>query len=208
MLTVYGNYLSTCTRKVLCLLAEKAAPFEFVVVDFTKGEHKKPNFLARQPFGQVPAIDHDGFGLFESRAICRYLDEVMDGPRLIPGDARSRAVVEQWISVESANFTPHAMKIIYQLLLGPMRGLTPDPRVVEAARTSLGHTLSIMEARLEKSAYLGGPEFTLADLVYLPYIEYLFACEQGDLITGHPLVGAWWNRCSSRPSWRKASGKD
>ncbi len=207
MLTVYGNYLSTCTRKVLCLLAEKEAPFEFVVVDFTKGEHKKPNYLARQPFGQVPAIDHDGFGLFESRAICRYLDEVIDGPRLIPGDARSRAVVEQWISVESANFTPHAMKIIYQLLLGPMRGQTPDPRVVEAGRTSLGHTLSIMEARLEKSAYLGGPEFTLADLVYLPYIEYLFGCEQGDLITGHPLVGAWWTRCSSRPSWRKAAGR-
>jgi len=207
MLTIYGNPLSTCTRKVLCLLAEKNAPFEFSLIDFTKGEHKKPAFLARQPFGQVPAIDHDGFELFESRAICRYLDEVLDGPKLIPGDVRDRAVVEQWISVESANFTPHAMKIIYQLMLGPMRGQTPDLTIVEMARASLGHTLSVMEARLERSEYLAGPEFTLADLVYLPYIEFLFACEQGDLITGHPLVGAWWSRCSARPSWRRAAGR-
>ena len=207
MLTVYGNPLSTCTRKVLCLLAEKRAPFEFSVVDFTKGEHKQPAYLARQPFGQVPAIEHDGFALFESRAICRYLDEVLDGPKLIPGDARQRAVVEQWISVESANFTPHAMKIIYQLFFGPMRGQTPDPKVIESARTTLGHTVSIMETRLVRSEYLAGPAFSLADLVYLPYIEYLFACGQGDLITGHPLVGAWWARCSARPSWLEATGK-
>ena len=207
MLTVFGNPLSTCTRKVLCLLAEKDAPYEFSLIDFTKGEHKQPAFLARQPFGQVPTIDHDGFALFESRAICRYLDEALPGPKLIPGDAQHRALVEQWISVESANFTPHAMKILYQVFFGPMRGQTPDPKAVEAARTTLGHTLSIMEARLEKSAYLAGPGFTLADLVYLPYIEFLFACEQGDLITGHPLVGAWWTRCSTRPSWLKATGK-
>lgn len=207
MLTVYGNPMSTCTRKVLCVLAEKDAPFEFSLVDFTKGQHKQPAFLARQPFGQVPAIEHDGFQLFESRAICRYLDETLEGAKLIPGDARARARVEQWISVESANFTPHAMKIIYQLLLGPMRGLTPDMKVVEAGRAALGRTLTIMEAQLGKTDYLAGSVFTLADLVYLPYIEFLFACEQGDLITGHPLVGAWWTRCSTRPSWLKASGK-
>jgi glutathione S-transferase len=207
MLTVYGNPLSTCTRKVLCLLAEKDAAFEFAVIDFTRGEHRTSAYLARQPFGQVPAIDHDGFALYESRAICRYLDEAFDGPKLIPGDARQRAVVEQWISVESANFTPHAMKILYQLFFGPMRGQTPDAKVIEAARTTLGHTLSIMETQLVKTEYLAGSTFTLADLVYLPYIEYLFACGQGDLITGHPLVGAWWSRCSARPSWLTATGK-
>jgi glutathione S-transferase len=207
MLTLFGNPMSTCTRKVLCLLAEKGAEFEFSVVDFGKGEHKQPAHLARQPFGQVPAIQHDDFALYESRAICRYLDEVLPGARLIPGDAQHRAVVEQWISVESANFTPHAMKIIYQLVLGPARGLTPDPKAVEAGRVALGHTITILEARLEKSPYLAGAEFTLADVCYLPYIEYLFACGQGDLITGHPAVGGWWGRCSARPSWAKAAGR-
>lgn len=65
MLTIYGNPLSTCTRKVLCLLAEKNAPFEFSLIDFHQGRAQEacPSWC-RQPFGQVPAIDHDGFELF------------------------------------------------------------------------------------------------------------------------------------------------
>lgn len=207
MLTVYGNPMSTCTRKVLCLLDEKGADFEFSVVDFTKGEHKQPAHLARQPFGQVPAIDHDGFALYESRAICRYLDEALGGPKLIPGDGKHRAIVEQWISVESANFTPHAMKILYQLFFGPMRGQAPDQAVVTAARTSLQHTLAIVERQLAQTPFLAGTEFTLADIVFLPYIEYLVACGQGDLFTARPAVSAWWTRCSTRPSWLTAAGK-
>lgn len=207
MLTVYGNPMSTCTRKVLCLLDEKGAAFEFSVVDFTKGEHKQPAHLARQPFGQVPAIEHDGFALYESRAICRYLDEVLGGPKLIPGDAKHRAIVEQWISVESANFTPHAMKVLYQLFFGPMRGQTPNPAVVTAARASLQHTLAIVERQLAQTPFLAGTEFTLADIVFLPYIEFLVACGQGDLFAASPAVSAWWARCSTRPSWLKAAGK-
>src|SRR4051795_9201851 len=79
---VYGHPISTCTRKVLATLAEKGAAFEFVVVDLFKGEHKAAEHLARQPFGQVPVLEHDDFRMYESRAIIRYLDEVLPGKKL------------------------------------------------------------------------------------------------------------------------------
>ena len=84
------------------------APVEYVYLDFAKGEHKAPAHLARQPFGQIPAIDDDGFSFYESRAICRYINERVGGG-LVPTDIKGRALMEQWISVETSNFTPHAM---------------------------------------------------------------------------------------------------
>ena len=81
------------------------------VVDFAKGEHKQEAHLRRQPFGRIPAIDDDGFELFESRAIARYLDEKAGG-KLVPRDAKARAQMEQWISIETSEFSGHAMKFM------------------------------------------------------------------------------------------------
>jgi len=112
MIKLYGNPMSTCTRKVLATLHETQTPFEMNVIDLGKGEHKQPAHMARQPFGQVPAIDDDGFSMYESRAIARYLDGKAGG-KLTPTDPKHRAKMEQWISVEVENFTPHAMKFVY-----------------------------------------------------------------------------------------------
>src|SRR5689334_22469692 len=110
---LYGHPLSTCTRKVLTTLAETNTPYELVVVDFAKGEHKQEPHLSRQPFGQVPAIDDDGFEMYESRAICRYIDEKARGP-LTPTDMPGRARMEQWISIETSDFSGPAMKYIFE----------------------------------------------------------------------------------------------
>src|SRR4051812_19961063 len=112
MLTIYGHPMSTCTRKVLTTVTELGIPHELSLVDFAKGEHKQQPHLGRQPFGRIPAIDDDGFTLFESRAICRYLNDSRHGA-LAPGDAHGRGTMEQWISVETSEFSGHAMKFIY-----------------------------------------------------------------------------------------------
>lgn len=205
---VYGHPLSTCTRKVLAVLAEKGAPADLQVVDFAKGEHKLPAHLAFQPFGQLPAIEDDGFVLYESRAIMRYLDEKLDGASLTPKDPKQRALMEQWISVETSNFTPTAMKIIYQRVFHPMFGKAVDEEVVSAARTELAKTIAIMETQLGKTPYLVGDAPTLADIAFLPYVEYLFAGNSGDVITGSPNVARWWTAMSNRPAWKTATGKN
>jgi glutathione S-transferase len=208
VMKVFGHPMSTCTRKVLTTLAEKGQPAEFVMVDIMKGEHKQPAHLARQPFGVVPVFeDDDGFQVYESRAIIRYLDGRLQGTALTPGNHRDRGRMEQWISVEHSYFTPTAMKIIYQVLFYPMSGKGTDQAVVDAARGELSRVLDVVEKNVADKPFLAGETFSLADICYMPYVEYLFAGQQGDLITARPGLAGWWERVSSRPSWKKATGK-
>jgi glutathione S-transferase len=199
---IFGHPMSTCTRKVLTTLAETHTPYELVVVDFAKGEHKQPPHTLRQPFGQVPALEDDGFALYESRAMCRYLNDKVDGP-LVPRDLRARAVAEQWISIESANFSGHAMKFVYQYTF--KRDV--EAKVLEAAGQALDKTLGIMDAQLAKHPYIAGSTFTLADICYMPYLEYVMASPAKEIVAKHPNVSAWWTKISDRPSWRKVTGR-
>ena len=120
VLKLYGNPHSTCTQRVLTVLHELAIPHELVVIDFAKGEHKAPAFLAVQPFGQVPYIDDDGFKLFESRAICRYLALTYGGVgTLIPdaSDVKKTALFEQAASIEVTDFDPPASGLGYEKIV-------------------------------------------------------------------------------------------
>jgi glutathione S-transferase len=202
---LYGHPMSTCTRKVLCALAEKNVKADFQLVDIMSGAQKTPDHLGIQPFGQVPVLEDDGFVLFESRAICRYLDEKLGGPKLHGSDLKSRALIEQWISVETSNFTPAAMKIIMSAFFGPMMGKSVDEAVVNAGREGVKRCVEVMERQLGKTQYVAGDSFSIADIGFLPYITYLMAAKQGDLFES-PNVAAWWNRVSTRESWKTATG--
>jgi len=202
MLKIFGHPVSTCTRKVLMTLAETKTPYELSIVDFSKGEHKQQPHLGRQPFGQIPAIDDDGFSLYESRAICRYISEKFGGS-LVPADLRSRALMEQWISVETSNFTPHAMKFIYHDVFKRPQ----EPAVLEAATKGLETALGIMNATLANSPFLAGAQLTLADVVFMPYLEYAMGTPAKALVAKFPHASAWWNKLSERPTWQKVAGR-
>ncbi|HPH64509.1 MAG TPA: glutathione binding-like protein [Kofleriaceae bacterium] len=193
---------STCTRKVLATLAETNTPYEFTLVDFAKGEHKAAAHLARQPFGQVPAINDDGFALYESRAIIRYINDKAGG-NLVPTNPQQRALMDQWMSVETSNFTPHAMKFVYHYIFGRPHG----EDVLAAAEAALNATLAVMEKQFATTPYLTGAEFTLADICYLPYMEYAMATPAKLILSKYDNVMAWWQRCSERPSWQKTAGR-
>lgn len=197
---LFGHPMSTCTRKTMFTLHETSTPFELVVVDFAKGEHKQAEHLARQPFGQVPALD-DGFLLYESRAMMRYIDQKA-GDRLTPSDPRARAMMEQWISVETSNFTPHAMKYIYHSVFG----VPQQPETLEAAGTGLDRVNDVLDAALADSPFLVGDQLTLADICYAPYLEYLMKTDAKERILARPNVAGWWGRVSDRPAWQQAIG--
>jgi len=202
MLKIFGHPVSTCTRKVLMTLAETGTPYEMTVVDFGKNEHKQQPHTSRQPFGQIPAIDDDGFSLYESRAICRYISEKFGGS-LVPADLKSRALMEQWISVETSNFTPHAMKFIYHDVFKRPQ----EPAVLEAATKGLETALGIMNATLANSPFLAGAQLTLADVVFMPYLEYAMGTPAKALVAKFPHASAWWNKIGERPTWQKVAGR-
>ena len=198
---IYGHPMSTCTRKVLMTLAETNSPYELEVVDFAKGEHKQAAHLARQPFGQLPALDDEGFQLYESRAMCRYINEKVGGT-LLPKELHDRARAEQWISVETSNFTGAAMKFIYQYTFGREQ----SAETLDTASKQLTAALAVMEQQLATSPYLAGESFSLADVCFMPYFQYAMATPAKELIAQHPHVAAWWARISERPTWQKVTG--
>lgn len=72
VLKLYGSAMST--SRVLVTILEKELPYEFILIDIAKGDQKSEEYRKLQPFGKVPVLDDDGFLMFESRAICKYLD--------------------------------------------------------------------------------------------------------------------------------------
>ena len=183
-------------------LHETKTPFEFVMVDFAKGEHKQAAHLARQPFGQVPALDDDGFAMYESRAMARYIDGKAGGP-LTPKDAQMRAVMEQWISIETSNYAGHAMKFIYQYVFHREQ----SPAVLETAGAGLDLAYATMNETLATQPFLAGAAFTIADLCFMPYLEYLALSPAGAKLTAYPHVAAWWAAVSARETWGKTVGR-
>jgi len=190
---------------VALLLAEKQIPFELVVVDLAAKEQKKPEFLAMHPFGQVPVIDDDGFIVYESRAICRYLAEKYadQGPNLFPKALKERAMVEQAAAVESASFHPAIAKVVGEALGKKRRGLPVDQAVLDEGLVELSAKLDVYEVILGKHKFLASDEFSLADLFHYAYAP-LLADNGMDVMTSKgPNVTRWWNELTSRPAWVK-----
>jgi len=201
MITIFGSPGSTCTRKVLMTANETQTPHELVLVDLTKREQKQEPHLSRQPFGQIPTIDDDGFTLYESRAIARYIDDKAGRP-LTPRDIHGRARMEQWISVESLNFAPHAMKFIYHAIFKREQ----TSATLEIAGAALDLAYRALERELSRQPYLAGDMFSIAEICFAPYLEYLARSPAADRISAYPHVVAWWSAIRERPAWRKTIG--
>ncbi|RDX78810.1 Glutathione S-transferase F11, partial [Mucuna pruriens] len=203
---VYGPARAACPQRVLLCLLEKEVEFELVHVDLHQGHQKHPDFLLRQPFGQVPVVEDADFRLFESRAIIRYYAaKYADrGPDLLGKTLEERALVEQWVEVEAHNFNNLCFTLMLQLVILPKMGKAGDLGLAKKCEEDLGKVLDVYEHRLSQSTYLAGHNFTLADLTHLPGIGHLIEeAKMGHLITQRNNVNAWWNKISSRPAWNK-----
>ncbi|KAJ7676995.1 glutathione S-transferase [Mycena polygramma] len=190
---------------VALVLAEKQIPFEHVPISLAANEHKTPEFRAMHPFGQAPVINDDGFILYETRAICRYLDEKYptQGTPLIPVGLKQRALFEQAASVEFANFHPYCYKITMELFGNPAHGVPTDQAALTSAISVLSAKLDVYETILGKQRFLAGDEITLVDLFHLLY-AVVFGLGGLDLMTKKgPNLARWWNVLISRPAWVK-----
>jgi len=206
---VYGANMSTCTRTVLATLEEVGANYELVPVDMAKGEHKSPDYIAKQhPFGKIPVMWDGDFKLFESLAIARYVADKAHADTLYPKDAKKRALVEQWLSVYQSNQGPF-VDIVVEFMFGPLFfGRQGDAGKVAALTQRLNALLDIFEAQLQTTKFLAGNDFTLADLAWLPFGTYMLSCAGFEnAFDGHAHVKAWWTAISTRPAWKKISGK-
>ncbi|KAI8522698.1 hypothetical protein RHMOL_Rhmol13G0016900 [Rhododendron molle] len=157
-----------------------------------------------RPFGQVPAFEDGDMTLFESRAINLYIAHAYEdkGTQLIY-HGKKMAILSMWMQVEANQFDPVASKLVWELVIKLIFGMTTDTAVVEVQEAKLGQVLDIYEVRLGQSKYLGGDDFTLVDLHHLPNIQYLMGTQVKKLFDSRPHVNAWCADILARPAWLK-----
>lgn len=205
---LHGPAYSTYARSVRLALEEKGVPYELHEVHLLAGEGQKPEHLARQPWGKVPAFEHDGFALFETFAITRYVDETFPGPRLQPEDVRARARMTQVCGLlDSYAYQPMIMKVFWQNAIVPMQGGTPDRAVIAEALPQAERALEAVEKLAGEGCtegFLCGGAFSLADCHLVPMLEYFSTTEEGrTALSRRPRLSAWWERVKQRPSVAK-----
>lgn len=202
---IYGPALSTYVRTARLVCEEKGAAYELVDVDIMQGANKTPEHLARHPFGRVPAFEHDGFRLYETSAITRYLDAALPGPALTPADPKGAARMQQAIAiVDSYAYGSMISAIVIQRVVMPMVGGVADDTVIAAAIPTAETSLAAFEELLGGGHFLAGDGLSLADLHLAPVMAYFSATPEGQArLPNHPRLARWWGAVSSRPSMVK-----
>jgi len=190
-------------RAVLATLEEKGASYRLVALP--PGRSKSPEHLARHPFGRVPVLEHDGFMLYETQAILRYLDRVLPLPALTPADPRQAARMDQVMNVSDWYLFQGVGNVIgFQRIVGPrFMGIVPDEAVIEAAMPRARIVFAELARLLGDQPFIAGDALTLADLHTAPHASFLsLTPEWATLTASHPNLRAWIERLEARPSFQ------
>lgn len=163
MLRVWGRLTSVNVQKVVWTAGELGLAFERREAGGAHGVVDTPEYRRMNPNGLVPVIEDDGFVLWESNAIVRYLAAKHGAGTLWPDDARRRADVDRWMEWQSTTFTPAMRDAFLQTVRTPAE--KRDPAVIEASRAASEKAAAILDAHLAGRAFVAGDAFSPADIV-------------------------------------------
>jgi glutathione S-transferase len=197
---VYGSAMSPYVWSVRLTLAEKGVAHELVSVGMS--EMRSEAHLARQPFAKIPAFEHDGFMLYETQAIMRYVDEAFPAAPLQPIEVHPFARMNQIMGVVDNYLTPCLLgQVIFQRMVAPMIGRTTDEAAVSAALPRVRHCLGEIARLAGEQPFFAGETVTLADLMAIPQIYYFKKFPEGrEQLAELPVLNAWANRMEERQS--------
>jgi glutathione S-transferase len=232
-LTLYDAPGSPCARRVRAVLLEKGLAWTTRVLDLTRMEQKRPEYLALNPNGVVPTLVHGDRVLYESNVITEYLDDVFPDPPLYPRDPWGRAEAKMWQAFELAmakEFRP----LMYARVIGPFdrlrrredvladaRRSTDDPAHLDWVRrvydgevvtdaearhleSLLGQRLDRLEAALLDRDWLVEDRYSIADLSVAPRVQMYPAVQVALELARHPRVCAWLARVAAQPSFARS----
>lgn len=189
---LYNFPRSGHAHRVELMLSLLNLPTELIFVDLPKGEHKQPEFLALNPFGQVPVIEDDGVVLADSNAILVYLAQKYGHGRWLPTDPVGAAKVQRWLSVAAG-----------QIASGPARArlitVFGAPYNAEEVVSQAHALLKVIDQELTNSRYLVGSEPTIADVAAYTYIAH--APEGNVSLEQYANVRAWLARIEDLPGF-------
>lgn len=197
--TIYAAAISTFGRVVAMVCIEKGFDWEIVATNASDPEH-----LKRHPFGKTPVVEYCGNTLLETDAICRYLDRIGEGGRLIPEDPLAQAEADKWMSfVQHYIFPTSEMGLVMPRIVAPMMGRQADEARVQAALPTIRYQIGLTEAALSDRAFIAGPHFTLADIyLYCTWVAVNQTGEGDDMLRQCPNLQRWMQFVGARESAR------
>ena len=201
-LILHGYRYSVYQRIARLTLAEKGVAYEQVEVN-PFAPDAPAAYRALHPFGRVPALVHDGFALYETAAITRYIDRTFPGPALQPAEPRALARMDQIIGVADAYaYWPLVRQVFSHKVFRPRAGQPGDEAEVAKGLAAAVKVLAALETLMADAAFLVGPALSLADLHLGAMIAYFVQASEGDaLLHEHARLAAWWQQLRQRPSF-------
>jgi glutathione S-transferase len=201
---VYGASYSTYVRTVRLTLVEKGVPYQWVEIDVFAPDGPPSDYLKINPFGRIPAFDHDGFRMYEAVPIARYIDEAFAGLALQPKDVHERARMNQILSVlDSYAYRTLVWDIYVERTSGASTGKAPDEERIARALPRAQLCLEALSGLMGDGLWLAGSALTLADLHAAPMFAYFLSTQEGqDLIGSVPRLTRWWHHVAQRASMR------
>jgi glutathione S-transferase len=198
MLKVWGRHGSINVQKVLWCCDELGLAFERVDAGGEFGGLDTADYLAKNPNARIPTIDHDGFVLWESNTIVRYLCATFGRGALCPAEERARADVERWMDWQLCHILPGLITMFFGLIRTPPE--KRDDAAIEAARVRTEEFWRILDRHLEGRAYVGGESFTMGDIPVgaFAYRWYALPVARPEL----PALRRWCGRLEARPAYR------
>jgi glutathione S-transferase len=199
-LVLHGYRYSVYVRIARLTLAEKGVAYDEVEVN-PFAPDLPPSHLELHPFGRVPALVHDGFVLYETGAITRYIDRAFPGPALQPADPRALARLDQIVAVvDSYAYWPLVRQVFSQRVFRPRLGQPGDDAEIARGLEAAPKVLGALEALASIETFLVGPHLSLADLHLGAMIAYFVQAPEGAaLLQDYPKLAAWWTRLATRP---------
>ncbi len=195
-LILHGISLSTYVRTCRMAFLEKGVPYELDPLMPQSPEQKE-----KQPWGSVPAMTHGDVRMYETLAICGYVDRLFDGPPVLPEDPLANARCLQWTSVFIQYLYRPAIDIVLQRLIVPAQGGEPDEALVASSVPKSDKALAALDGALEGQACFAGGDASLADYMVLPVLHYLKMTPEGEgLLAPRANLARWQAAIDERPS--------
>jgi glutathione S-transferase len=199
MLRIFGRKSSSNVQKVLWCCGELDIPFVREDIGGKYGKNDEPAYLGLNPNGRVPTIDDDGFILWESNAIVRYLCAKHGMGTLCPRELTARADAERWMDWQQTTLAAD-MRTLSRTLLKTPADDTPSAEL-DKAKQNVARAWTILDRHLATRSFIMGPNLTMADVVFgnAVYRWHLMPFDRPEL----PSVRVWSERLSGRPAYRQ-----
>jgi glutathione S-transferase len=199
MLKIWGRNTSSNVQKAMFAVGELGLPHERIDVGGAYGKNNEPAYLEMNPNGLVPTLEEDdGFLLWESNSIVRYLASKHGAGALEPADPHTRARAHQWMDWQLSVYGPAITPVFWGLIRTPAE--QRDHKAIETGKVRTTAAVKILDAHFAKNAYAAGDAFSMGDIP-IAVMSYRYR----ELVPERPAFHnfeRWFASLASRPAFR------